>query len=851
MDNETYLNEVRHRIKRAVRDGNATFLDILARLDGADPRLVRQIVDEEEIRARPDEFPSLSEGLSSTRSRLLQSMPVPDPALGQWWYTPETQERLVRRAIELRNSSNLPRVLCVGSPTVAPLLNRAGCYVTVLEEDPDIVASLNEHCEQARSKIIRHDVSLIPEGLPLHDIAIIDPPWYPRETNAFLLAAIKHVEPGGHIMASIPPLLTRPGIADERQRLLQFVSSQGCELMFLDRGSIRYVVPRFEEAAFSNVVGFVGMPWRVADLLICRVNTTVSPSENSDSSDQISLAPLTKMRYSREPREFRVFCRETASAPQRTIIVRANGFSENVSRRAISGEFPDVWTSEKAGAYVEDAAEAACLLKAWQSGQSREEAATRLSVERKISRDTALEVAAKYDEILGIWARFHPGTATRRPDSVRDTKSSVRSVWAATESPREYGRDSDGFRDEFSRDRDRILWCGSFRKLSGKTQVFPVEDGDQLRQRLAHSIEVMQLATTMAESFGLDRDLVEAGSLAHDIGHTPFGHAGEHALDQLFVEIAPRSPGFNHYEHGVDVVRFLEGPYQYVEGQGHMGLNLTPEVSECIFKHTYCHGGSRISHDEIRARSKHKSYIANGYCHIEGQAVRLADKISYLISDIEDGIRLNAITERALTACRLFHRPPIDLAQPKGESLLMRFVMQRRNVIKVLMEDAINETGRRLAKISSPTAVRNQTGYLVDHSPNVHADVAEVWKRLQAGMLHKDARVVRANMKAARIVTQLCLAFAFFPELVASQFRAEHKRLWGGNYMKYYRDLHGARVDIPTDLTSFLLLDKFIGLESQVGNRRSVAVEELVMAKDFVASLTDIQATSQHREFFG
>ena len=380
--------------------------------------------------------------------------------------------------------------------------------------------------------------------------------------------------------------------------------------------------------------------------------------------------------------------------------------------------------------------------------------------------------------------KYRAGIDHRRPEEIEKAKVSAMSKWATCASDREVKDQPDEFRLSFQRDRDRVLWSGSFRQLAGKTQLFPITEGDQLRQRLTHSVEVMQLASTIADSFGLDRDLTEADALAHDIGHTPFGHAGEYAIDKLFTSVThAQVAGFNHYEHGVDVVRYLEGPYQQLERYGHAGLNLTPEVCECIFKHTYCQGGTRISHDEIRSRSKHQEFLLSGYCHLEGQAIRIADKVSYLISDIEDGIRLDAIDDAALTSCRLFRRPPIDLSQPRSEPLRTRFLIQRRHVIRVLMSDIITETGRRLSRVSNAAGVRSQGQYLVAHSDALKADVDEVWSVLQVARLHQDARVVRSNMKAAKIISELLIVLTLFPELIPQQFRHNHERLRSMPYM--------------------------------------------------------------------
>jgi dGTPase len=309
------------------------------------------------------------------------------------------------------------------------------------------------------------------------------------------------------------------------------------------------------------------------------------------------------------------------------------------------------------------------------------------------------------------------------------------------------------------------------------------------------------------------------------------------------------SPGFNHYEHGVDVVRYLEGPYQITQGNTHTGLNLTPEVSECIFKHTYCQGGNRISHDEIRKRSKHKNHLVDGYCHLEGQAVRIADKISYLVSDIEDGIRLGAIDEQVLMSCKLFHRAPIDMSQPRGETLLHRFLLQRRRLIRVLMEDVIQESGRRIAKLNSPLSIRSQREYLISHSPVLDREVGEVWNRLQAQRLHTDPRVVRANMRAAKILSELLLIVAVVPEIVPREFRREHERVWSKDYMSFYRASMGSNLEIRRALIDFVPLDRYIGFARQLDTRVLVKIEEFILAKDFVASLTDVQAELLHQEF--
>lgn len=166
-------------------------------------------------------------------------------------------------------------------------------------------------------------------------------------------------------------------------------------------------------------------------------------------------------------------------------------------------------------------------------------------------------------------------------------------------------------RTEFQRDRDKIIHCNSFRRLKLKTQVFLTPDGDHYRTRLTHTLEVGQIARTIARAMRLNEDLAEAIAMGHDLGHTPFGHAGERALDRI------NPAGFKHYEQGVRVVRFIEN-----DGRG---LNLTYEVRDGILKHT--------------------NMLAET---CEGIAVRYADVIAYLNHDIDDAIRARLLSESDL-----------------------------------------------------------------------------------------------------------------------------------------------------------------------------------------------------------
>ncbi len=189
---------------------------------------------------------------------------------------------------------------------------------------------------------------------------------------------------------------------------------------------------------------------------------------------------------------------------------------------------------------------------------------------------------------------------------------------------REYPIADDPYRTAFQRDRDRILHCAAFRKLEFKTQVYMVNIGDYFRTRLTHSMEVAQIARTIAKSLRLNQDLVEAIALAHDIGHTPFGHSGEVAMQELLKD----DGGFEHNEQGLRVVEVLEDRYEK-----HPGLNLTYEVREGIIKHD-----TDYDHPSVDQRF-HPEYSAS----LESQIVDLSDEIAYNNHDLDDAIKMGLL----------------------------------------------------------------------------------------------------------------------------------------------------------------------------------------------------------------
>lgn len=627
----------------------------------------------------------------------------------------------------------------------------------------------------------------------------------------------------------------------DRSELLARLLAAHFEIAALDSDCVDSTVPEFESCAYSSIPGFTGKSWRRGDLLVLRVS----------AESTLTAGPVSPFRieiFSRVPGRRRYFLapdRVTAKMP--SFVEQVASFETTVSMRTPSIEAVAVWGSNKKGVQVRDAGLARRILELWQSGKSIKEALSTLESSGPLDREVEVFAGA-----LGLWSDDEQSTRRRGPDELEAQRHNTLSDVAAHPTARQHEYESDGFRISFQRDRDRILWSHSLRRLANKTQLFPVRSDDHLRRRLAHTIEVMQLATTIAAAFGLDHQLTEAGALAHDLGHAPFGHAGEHAIDAVLNEINPHLNGFNHYEHGVDVVRWLEDVYQSPGAGGFPGLNLTFEVIECIFKHTYFRGDEKLGQRWLSTRTKHEDLANDLSCHMEGQAVRIADKVSYFISDLEDGIRNGIIDLPALMECKFFHRPPIDLIPSHHESLYERFISQRRAVLKVIMEDILTATDRRIARFKSLSDLRSDNSYVVVYSDGLAEDISEVWRNLQVGILHRDAGVVAANNRAAKVVSDLLLVYAVAPHLVEERFRRMHARLQDSDYMKWYVAQIGPHVALSKRRVSTIAYEYAIGgqLQSQSENWL-IPTKDLIQAKDYVASLTDTRALSEHRTHCG
>lgn len=242
---------------------------------------------------------------------------------------------------------------------------------------------------------------------------------------------------------------------------------------------------------------------------------------------------------------------------------------------------------------------------------------------------------------------------------------------------RQYLEEIDEQRTCFQRDRDRIIHCRSFRRLKGKTQVFVTHYGDHFRSRLTHSLEVAQLSRDIARSFAVNEDLAESIALAHDLGHTPFGHAGEEAVNEMMQQFGKK---FEHNEQSKRTVEFLEHKSPLFPG-----LNLSYEIRDGLIKH-------RSPHDNPRQFSHRQGSL-------EAQIVNLADEIAYQNHDIDDGLRSGIFTIKDLEKCSLWKRACYKVGRNLPEKYKISETISA--MIKIMVFDLFKETACRLQKIDA------------------------------------------------------------------------------------------------------------------------------------------------------
>ena len=361
---------------------------------------------------------------------------------------------------------------------------------------------------------------------------------------------------------------------------------------------------------------------------------------------------------------------------------------------------------------------------------------------------------------------------------------------------RRYPEPAPEYRGEYQRDRDRIIHCNAFRRLAYKTQVFVNHEGDLYRTRVTHSIEVAQIARSIARAMRLNETLVEAISLAHDLGHTPFGHAGQDALNECMREHG----GFEHNLQSLRIVDELEERYAEFNG-----LNLSFECREGILKH--CDPEVARQLGDVGER-----FLRHEQPGLEAQLANLADEVAYNHHDVDDGIRAGLITLEDLRQVQLVreHYEIVDAQYPglQGRRKLHETV---RRMINTVVVDIIRESGARIAAAAplNIDAVRRHPEMLIGMSQPVFEQHMEL-KRYLREHVYRHHRVLRMTNKARRVLRELFATFMADSRLMPVEYHDAAVQAEQG---------HGLR-----------------------GRARIVA--------DYIAGMTDRYAILEHRRLF-
>jgi len=352
------------------------------------------------------------------------------------------------------------------------------------------------------------------------------------------------------------------------------------------------------------------------------------------------------------------------------------------------------------------------------------------------------------------------------------------------------------YRSEYQRDRDRIVHSTAFRRLVYKTQVFVNHEGDLYRTRLTHSLEVGQIARTIAGALALNEALSEAICLAHDLGHTPFGHAGQDALNECMLDFG----GFEHNLQSLRVVDELEEQYAEFDG-----LNLTFECREGILKH--CSATNARQLGELGER-----FLRRTQPGLEAQLANFADEIAYNNHDVDDGIRAGLVTVEELAQIPLFARYHETVHRQYGAVAGRRLVNEiLRRMINHLVTDLIDTSAARLraAGVSSAADVRSLAAPLIGFSEQTQ-ELNQSLKSFLRDRVYKHYKVRRMTGKARRVITALFETFFDDPGLMPEEHAANAARFGAA---------HG-----------------------ESGRARAVA--------DYIAGMTDRYAILEHRRLF-
>ena len=319
-----------------------------------------------------------------------------------------------------------------------------------------------------------------------------------------------------------------------------------------------------------------------------------------------------------------------------------------------------------------------------------------------------------------------------------------------------------GPRDDFQRDRDRIIHSISFRRLRHKTQVFLAPDGDHFRVRLTHSLEVAQIGRTIARALGLNEDLTEALCLAHDIGHPPFGHAGERALKEALAG----QGGFDHNGHTLRALTLLDSPYPRWRG-----LNLSWETLEGLAKHN---GPVRHAGWALAEADADYPLELSSWASLEAQVAAVADDIAYDNHDIDDGLRAGLLTLDQLMAvpmvCEGWDAVRASFPDHAPKALIGELV---RSQIGRMVNDLIGATRERIERsgVRSVADVRGHGAVLAHFSDAMRAQERDLKRFMYANLYHHPLQLAAAD-HASKVISGLFAAYVADPDTLPAEWRA-------------------------------------------------------------------------------
>lgn len=348
-------------------------------------------------------------------------------------------------------------------------------------------------------------------------------------------------------------------------------------------------------------------------------------------------------------------------------------------------------------------------------------------------------------------------------------------TYAARESNsrgRIYSEAGPGHRSEYQRDRDRIVHSSAFRRLEYKTQVFVNHEGDMFRTRLTHSLEVSQIGRTVARALSLNEDLTEAICLAHDLGHTPFGHAGQDALNKCMKNYG----GFEHNLQSLRVVDQLEEKYADFPG-----LNLTYETREGILKHCSINNAKKLGTLGLR-------FIEKQQPGLEAQVANIADEIAYNNHDIDDGLRAGLLSMKQLCECELFSEQYVSVRDkwPTLDQKRTKHELIRRMINKVVVD--LIQTSKGMIAQTNPENiedVRRADQTLIALSEGVRAKHMQL-KQFLYKNLYKHEKVMQMTESATAIISRLFNVYMQDPARLSAEIQSRLGQIAGDNreYLK-------------------------------------------------------------------